>query len=233
MWYEGTPDLRNYWEHQIGGAYLWMPNNKWQLTINYSYHWYLDHVVPVYRPFGPDGTMLRKYLNNGNFHQSHFSVTGVAKFLNRNLIVKLTPFVDRYKSTGEYSLSITAFNAMAQATWYFGGFYLSGWYYGPLKWAETDNGRQFRTQDQYQIAIGYSAGDWNFRVAADNFLRTNWETQRSDLESEWYEDHRISYGTYRHRDFSVSVTYTFGYGKKVQRGNEVGASGADASGILK
>ncbi len=36
-----------------------------------------------------------------------------------------------------------------------------------------------------------------------------------------------------HANFGAKVTYTFGYGKKVQRGDEIGGGSAGSSAILK
>ena len=41
------------------------------------------------------------------------------------------------------------------------------------------------------------------------------------------------FGTNSHARLNLSVTYTFGYGKKVQRGNEVGEQSGASSAILK
>lgn len=48
-----------------------------------------------------------------------------------------------------------------------------------------------------------------------------------------YNEQQTIIGTSSHPRINFTATYTFGYGKKVQRGNEVGEQSGAASAILK
>ena len=70
-------------------------------------------------------------------------------------------------------------------------------------------------------------------VSATDLFNSKWDVSDHYIESPLYTEHRTGYGTSYHAQLNLSVTYTFGYGKKVQRGNEVGAQQGAGSGILK
>lgn len=67
MWYQGTPTLSDYSYHSAGLTYTWLPNNKWQVAADGYVFMLGNRCVTIYSPIAPEGTMLRKYVNNGDF----------------------------------------------------------------------------------------------------------------------------------------------------------------------
>lgn len=233
MWYTGTPGLDNYWNHHIGLQYLWLPNNKWQVAADAYYYTECDRVVTSYSPDAPDGTMLRRYMNGGNYDIVMAGLSGTAKFFGGKLIAKLRPQYWHRRISGEYNLSLSEITCSAQLTWYFGNFYLFGWYMTPSTYIPDESGMKAHTPSSYQIQLGWGKGAWRLSATAHNFLRSSWETNRQELNSTYYNFDRQEYGTSQHMRFQFSATYTFGYGKKVQPGDEVSGSGTTESAILK
>lgn len=233
MWYSGNPDLDNYWNHHIGLQYLWLPNNKWQLSADTYYYTERDRVVTLYSPTAPDGTMLRKYVNGGNYDVTMFGLSGTAKFFGGKLIAKVRPQYWHRNITGEYSLSLNEVTCSAQLTWYFGNFYLFGWYMTPSTYIPDESGMKEHTPSSYQIQLGWGKGGWRLSATAHNFLRSSWETSRQELYSRNYSFDKRDFGIDGHMRFQLSATYTFGYGKKVQRNDEVRATDGSNSAILK
>lgn len=233
MWYAGTPGLENYWHHQVHGTYTWLPNNRWQLGVNGNYFIADNRVVPIYTPTGPEGTILRRYVNNGDYRYGYVSLNGTAKFLKGRLIAKVSPSYSTYRTTGEYQQSLDNFFCTAQLTWYFGNFYLFGWYMTPSNELSMDTGYKEKTPGRYQIQVGWGKSGWKASAAAYNFLRSSWESSHQTLRSEYYQSDVRSFGTAQHMRFQFSVTYTIGYGKKVQHGDEVSGTGIGQSAILK
>ncbi len=233
MWYSGNPDLNNFWKHHISLQYLWLPNNKWQLAADTYYYTERDRVVTLYSPVAPDGTMLRKYINGGNYDVAMVGFSGTAKFLGGKLIAKVRPQYWHRSISGEYSLSLNEITCSAQLTWYFGNFYMFGWYMTPSTYIPDESGMKTRTPSSYQIQLGWGKGAWRLSATAYNFLRSSWESSRQELYSRNYSFNRQEYSTSEHMRFQFSATYTFGYGKKVQRNNEISGSGTIESAILK
>lgn len=233
MWYAGTPGLKNYWENGLNVSYTWLPNNKWQLEADGRLYTANNRVVTRYTPTAPDGVMLRQYVNNGSYRSGAIGLNGTAKFLGGKLIAKLRPEMWFRSTTGEYAMTHNEFTCTAQLTWYFGDFYLFGWYMTPSTYPDQESGIKERTPSRYQIQLGYGKGAWRASATAYNFLRSSWETTHQTLQSQYYHFDKREFGTAQHMRFQFSVTYTFGYGKKVQRGDEVSGAGTGSSAILK
>lgn len=65
------------------------------------------------------------------------------------------------------------------------------------------------------------------------FFNKGWRSADIVTESPLYTEFRENIGTTSYPRINVTVTYTFGYGKKVQRGNEVGEQSGANSAIMK
>lgn len=233
MWYTGAPGLKNSWNSYVPAVYTWIPNNRWQLAATGKAFMVNDRVVTRYSPEGPDGTMLRQYINNGSFQSSSIGVKGTAKLFDGKLIATLRPEMWFRRTTGEYALTHNELTCVAQLTWYFGNFYLSGWYVTPSTYPNEESGIKERTPSRYQLELGYGNGPWRASATACNFLRSSWESSRQTLSSQYYGFERSIYSPELHMSFRLAVSYTFGYGKKVRHGDEVGGAGTGSSAILK
>ncbi|MCI8997626.1 MAG: hypothetical protein HFJ95_01345 [Muribaculaceae bacterium] len=233
MWYTGTPGLKNIWNNYVQAVYTLIPNNRWQIAATGRIFMADDRVVTRYLPIGPNGTMLRQYVNNGSFRSSSIGMKGTAKFFDGNLVVTLRPEMWLRRTTGEYALTHNELTCVAQLTWYFGNFYLYGWYVTPSTYPYEESGIKERTPSRYQMELGYGKGPWRASATAYNFLRSSWESSRETLSSQYYGFDRNIYSPELHMSFQISVSYTFGYGKKVHRGDEVGGAGTGSSAILK
>ncbi len=233
MWYRGTPELKDYRYTNAMLSYTWLPNNRWQLTADAYFGYIKNRGVTLYSPTAPDGAMLRQYFNGGDYFSDYIGLNATGKFFGGKLVAKLRPQYWIRKTTGDYAWSSNQLTCTAQLTYYFGNFYLFGWYMTPSKYQETHSGIISSTPSKYQIQLGWGKGAWNLQASAYNFFHTSWEESKETLSSEYYNFDSTTFGTQLHTRYSVSVTYTVGYGKKVQRNSELSGAGTAGSAILK
>lgn len=233
MWYQGTPSLSDYSYHSAGLTYTWLPDNRWQVSADGYIYMLGNRCVTIYSPHGPNGTMLRKYVNDGDYISGMSGISVTGKFLGSRLVARLRPQYWIRKTTGVYARTKNEFTCTAQLTWYFGKFYLWGWYMTPSHYQEEQSGVVERTPDKYQVQLGWGDKGWNVRLAAYNFLRTSWNSTHQTLSSRAYSFDRREFSTAQHWRLSLAVSYTFGYGRKVDRSDEVSGAGTAGSAILK
>ena len=233
MWYQGTPTLGDYSYHSAGLTYTWLPNNKWQLSADGYIYMLGNRCVTIYNPVAPEGTMLRRYVNDGDYHTGMLGISATAKFFGGKLIARLRPQYWLRKTTGAYASTRNEFTCTASLTYYFGNFFIWGWYMSPNHYQEDHSGIVERTPSRYQLQVGWSAKGWNISIGAYNFLHTSWESSRQTLSSRYYSFDRREFSTAQHCRFTISVSYTIGYGKKIDRSDEVSGSGTAGSAILK
>ena len=233
MWYRGTPELNDYKYTNALLSYTWLPDNRWQLSADAYLGMIKDRCVTLYSPSGPDGTMLRQYFNGGNYFSEYIGVSATGKFFGGKLVGKLRPQFWIRKTTGEYAWHDNQLTCTAQLNYYLGSFYIFGWYMTPGKYQETHSGVISKSPSKYQIEIGWGKNGWNISASVYNFAHTSWEDLRETLTSEYYSFDRTTFGTQHHARYTISVSYTIGYGKKVQHKNEISGTGTADSAILK
>lgn len=233
MWFTGSPDLKDYKYMNTSLSYTWLPNNKWQLSATGGQFNFKDRCVTIYSPTAPDGTMLRKYINGGDYNAFMFNINATAKFFGSRLILSMIPQYWIYRTRGAYSYSIDDFNGRIQASYYLKSFYFVGSYSTKRKYPATQAEYKESVPEQYMVKIGWGNGAWNLSAAAYNFFRKSWLSGKRTLLSEFYDYTASTFSTNAHMRFSLTATYTFGYGKKVSRYNEVEKGEFSNSAILK
>lgn len=233
MWYQGTPKLSDYSNQSAGLSYTWLPNNKWQLSADGYIYMLGNRCVTIYSPTAPGGTMLRRYVNDGDYRSGMLGVSATAKFFGGKLVAKLRPQYWPRKTTGAYASTRNELTCTAQLTYYFGKFYLWGWYITPSHYQEEQSGIVERIPAKYQVQLGWGDKGWNIRAGVYNFLRTSWESTHQTLTSKYYSFDRKEFSTAQHWHITLAASYTFGYGKKVDHSDEVSGSGTAGSAILK
>lgn len=233
MWFTGTPDLKDYTYTNNQLTYTWLPGNRWQLSATGALFNFENRCVTIYTPTAPDGTMLRRYVNGGSYRAWMFNVNATARLLSGRLVLSLIPQYWLYRTSGAYSHSIDDLIGRIQASYYAGGFYFVGVYNMKRKHPATQAEYREKMPEQYQLQAGWGNSAWNVRITAYNFLRKSWIGSVQMLESEFYDYTRTIYSPAAHMRFSLSATYTFGYGKKVDRYNEVDKGEFTGSAILK
>lgn len=233
MWYTGTPDIKDNSTLMTRLNYTWLLSNRWQFGFNSQYYQSNDRIAAVYLPTGPDGTMLKKYMNSGRFQCGMIGLTGSAKLFNGKLALMARPQLWLRRSSGVYDLRNTDFVYQTTLTYYFGKFNLFAYYCTPSKYIEEENGYVERTSSRYMLSIGWHHGPWHANATAYNFLHTNWKSGMMTLNSQYYDYKRREFDTNLHQRFSISVSYTFNYGKKVNNSDEASGNGTAQSAILK
>lgn len=233
IWYAGNPDLENYWTNMVRLGYLWLLDNRWQFATDSYWYKETDRVISVYYPNGPDGNILRQYVNEGDMSIFMYGLSATGKFLGGKLMAKVHPQFWYRNFRGANHLITNEVTCSSQLTWYFGNFYLTGWYSTPNTVIEAESGIKLTTPSVYQIELGWSKGGWQLTASANNFIRSSWEMSKQQLFGRNYYFYRLDYGSDLHRRFELSVSYTFSYGKKVNRRSEINVMDASKSAILK
>lgn len=232
IYYCGNPGLGDYTRINTNISYLFLPSHSWQISLNGFINIVKNQCVPVYSPTGPGGAMLRQYFNAVDVRNGCLRTGVTGKFLNGSLIVKAQPQLWIRRSSGEYAWRHNELACKVEMQYYLGNCYFLAWYATPGK-HQGDNGAVISTPSQYQLQAGWSCGAWNISAYAFNAFRRSWEERHESLTSRYYSFDRRVFGDGNHACYNLSLTYTFGYGKKVTRDGEMGGAGSASSAILK
>ena len=233
MYITGNPSLDNSRHITFNINYTWLPSNVFNMSAYGRYFELFDRFITAYEPFDNGRALLRTYINDGNYVQSEIGIAAILNLFNKSLQLYVSPNQKFYRSTGVFDKSFYPFQITAQATYYLKQWYFQAYYQSHQKMMFTGSPTTYRSRDFYSLSAGWSNSDWNISLTAYNIFNSNWSTSDRYIQSPLYAEHRTTYGTNSHARLNLSVTYTFGYGKKVKRGNEVGEQSSVSSAIMK
>lgn len=215
--------------------YTWLPNNKFSVSAFSGWSRYFNHPIPVFTPDGPNGMMLRSIENNGDYQDFYIGGTLSAKLLNRSLVFRVTPRMWFEKITGKYADKANYLSVQLSATYYLDKFYFSAYYSSASRSLVQYSleSTSVKPKSHYQFKIGWSNGKWNCNVAAVNIFRRSWINETSCLKSQWVDQYTTEYNASSHQFVSLTASYTFGFGKKIKRGDEIQTVSGGNSAIMK
>lgn len=231
----GNPHLKNVHWSNTALEYTFLPDNLFSVSAFAGWRRYFNHFVPVFTPDGPDGMMLRTIENNGDCQEIYVGTSLTARLLDRRLVLRATPQVYFERLTGLYAESNKYVSLSLSATYYIDKFYLSAFYSPASRSLQlySLDATSSRGRSSYQLKAGWSNGRWNLSVSAVNIFRRDWISASSSLTSRWFDQYTTEYSAASHQFVSLTASYTFGFGKKVKRGDEVQGIESGNSAIMK
>lgn len=233
MFVTGNPLLENSRNLMFNLGYTWMPNNTFGLNAFSNCNSFFNRQMLTYEPYNNGMAIIKNYRNSGNFLNGELGFAANWKLLGGKLQLYASPKQSFYKSTGIYNKSYNPLTITAQATYYLNSFYFQAYYQSPGKQMFTSSPQIYKDRNFHSLTVGWANSDWNVRVMAANFFNKGWNSADIVTESPLYTEYRENIGTSSHFRINITATYTFGYGKKVQRGNEVGEQSGANSAIIK
>lgn len=231
--YTGNSDLKPSPNLSVDMSYSWIPSRKGYVQVYGSLWKVFDRYVYDYQP--SDDRMIR-YIRQpmGDYHLIQCGVSGTLYLFNRSLTLSgsLTEYIAR--NGAPYDYTVSSLMCSLHATYWLKDFYISGNYGNPSNYSDGFMvGDIYEDKSSYYLMGGWANKNWNVRFLAQNFARWNWMSHKQRFTSEYYDRSFLSYDRKRHANFSITVTYTFNYGKKLRDESELDTRNSSSSGILK
>lgn len=232
MYISGNPDLRCSRNTSANISYTWLPNNTWQMSAYATMFRIANRQIAVYTPGGPDGAMLKKYQNDGDYNHGQIGASITGKFLDGNLSLSVAPRLLLYKTTGSNSISRFPFSASVNVNYYLGKFFFNAYYDSGTSYVDGENAYLRKMPMSYSAGAGWSSHGWNVQLSLANLFRSSWRLSKDTLTTRWYDSSVIQFGSDYHRRISLSLTYTFNYGRKVNQSGELSGEKSISTSIL-
>ena len=134
---------------------------------------------------------------------------------------------------GLYNVTHNPLHAWIDVTYYWCNLYCQAQYSSPGVGFLSTVGAKYKGHDYYNVAFGWANNNWNIRVVANNFFNNKSSVISWRYSTPLYSEKLIEHTSSYRPCIRVSLIYTFGYGKKVRRDNEIGAQEGAGSAILK
>lgn len=230
----GNPLLKNSRNIAVNFSYSWMPSNKLSFSAFGNYLEYIDRQMMIYEPYYKGQSLLRSYINSGNYMRSELGIAANWKLMGGKLQVYVSPKQSFYKSTGIYDKSYMPFSATAQLTFYLNKLYFQTYYQSPQKSMFEASPQIHKDHNFHSLTAGWANSSWNIKLMAANVFNKGWHCSKTVLDSPLYTEYKTIVGNSLHPRINITATYAFSYGKKVNGSNEIGEQyGSASSAILK
>ena len=232
MYISGNPDLKCSRNTSANISYTWLPGNKWQLSAYATMFRISNRQIAVYTPDGTDGMMLKKYQNDGDYNHGQIGASITGKFLDGSLSFSVAPRLLLYKTTGSNSISHYPFSASLNINYYLGKFFFNGYYDTGSSYVDGENAFLRKMPMSYSVSAGWASRGWNIQLSVANPFQSSWKLSEDTLTTRWYDNKMTQFGSDYHRHISLTVTYTFNYGKKVSQYGELSGEKNISTSIL-
>lgn len=233
LYMTGNPELRT--PRVIRGelSYNWAPMKQLSVSADAGYFEIFKRPVPVFVPYKDGTAVLRTMEDNGNYAYEYVGLSMTARLFNKSLVLSLKPQLWFYQTTGEYDERKTSFLYNFSARYYFGKFHISAYCNSGEDMLIQQSMWSTRERDHFTwgLTAGWGNGKWTVQATAYNLFRTSWVDYRTWLNSKYFSSKTVDYSSTAHQWFKVTATYTFRYGKKVRKGDEI-SEGSDASSAI-
>ncbi len=228
----GNPYLTPEHNYNINLSYTWLPSNKFNLgpfvnfyTVGNRYAYYYEAL--------PTGILKSIVQPAGGYSDFGAGVFATYRLLDNKLTLYGQLYYDYVYDGGQFNLKKSFVRGTCQATYYldnwnFGAYYVTG----STSSRGSMSGYLEKSSSSYGILAGWGNSSWNFQTYICNFARWHWKDAYTTLTTPNYTYAGQAFTVNQHCFILLSATYTFGFGKKVQVGDEATQQTGASSGIL-
>lgn len=233
LWLTANPRLKNWRNLNSNLSYNLFLNNSFSLATFAGCKLQFNRVATVYIPYGDGNALLRDFINDGSYNHYFLGISANYKLFNNSLQLYANLAQNAYEITGRYKDSFYPFRIQLQAIYYWKLFNILASWGSPQNTLTENSNYIIRGRNFHMLSVGWGNGVWTVNLSAKNIFNKGWHYETWKADSPLYSEFRQSYSPLAHASLNLSVTYTIGYGKKVQHGNEVGAQSSAPSAIIQ
>lgn len=227
-WLKGNPSLKPKQTYSLYVEYFCIPSRWLTYIARFNAYIITNQSVISYMQGGKDyNGVIGEYVNGLN--EERYSILQSFSFKLFNNSLKLAPVFDMsyYRVKGIDNLFW--FNTRLDATFFYKDLMVTAMCSAPDKMLLQAGNETIKSDWRYNIGVSYALGNLIFGARLDNIFNKH-NTTKSYYRSPYYDFTRTSFG--RGRCFNLSVTYTFDYGKKVDRSIDIDTGHSGESSIL-
>lgn len=231
LWIEGNPNLKNIYGPMAKASYTFIPTNNFSMMASVGYTKHNNIFVYVYDVKPGYNGVVRTFSDDNNEQEISGMLSASLRLLNNSLSLSAYGKINREIYTGIHPMNETILYGMAYASYFVRNFSFTLYYATREKRIFNTEGLIRRRPQTYGLNATYSVGEFKA-----NLSFTNWFGDghgRNIYNSAHYCSDQSYYAPGFARGLSLSLTYTFPYGKKVNRNDEVRNNANKKSAILE
>lgn len=232
LWLQGNPDLKNTIFAQATASYTYIPTNQLSLSATAQYEANYDKQALEFYALPDHDGLVRRTINSGKFHDYSLWLSATLQLFDNSLSIKAQGQAEKVVLTGCDGQHGSWIFGSAYVNYYLKNFTFMAYYQTPQKMLNAwSNGSRYNYKCTYGIFINYAVGDFKAGLQFRNWFSKGrlYET----FNSRYFSTNGWTWNNELARGITLTFSYTFPYGKKVNRNNELRDSGSSGSAILK
>lgn len=231
LWLKGNPYLENLtsWDTYISSTYF--PKNWLTMFFGFGYVKTYDNVISTYTPAPIEsGGLIKETINAEPTDNLRANMELRGSFFDDNLSIGISPQWYYTYVRGAYHDTFSFLTLSGSADYTMGDFRVELWYEGPYKDLSVSGMERSWKEDNWNASLVY--GNNNL------YLSFRIEDLFNNKKKSWIKFNSPNYSsTYNYwetgRRFSINLTYTFGYGKKVDKGIDISTPESVRTSVLQ
>lgn len=231
LWSVGNPYLKGSDLWRVGMYINYMPLRWLRLANSLGWDRVTNSIITTYRPAPRDmGGLVRQDINGAPSDVFSWDLFISAYTFGNRLAISLQPTYRHYVEHGHFSQNSGWFRMRGSVNMDIGDFNIGVVYNGAEKFLRDCGTAGFKTSDEWAVTATYGTGDWYFDMRLEDIFHS-----RRKIDS-WINNYNLisTRNTLSNgRCLRVSVSYTFGFGKKVNRNIEINGPAEIKSGSVK
>ncbi len=232
MSYTGNPFLRPEKNFSLNASYTFFPSEKFSGSVYASADMVRNRATFEYVPY--EGGILRKVTQGrGRYSGQTYGAYASLSLFDNSL--QLSASADFYvtRNGAPYNWTKRSFEYSLEAYYYLKAFHFDAAFISPSNQCpDRMSGVWERSRAIYYVSAGWANKAWNVRTVFNGFATFTWRNKTTLLTTPYYDRREEVYGS-GHFIIKLAATYTFGFGKKVNRGDESNRVSGVKSAILK
>ena len=234
LWHTGNPVLKSHRSYDMGINYTFIPYDRFSFTA-FANSWLVGNRAAFVYETTSEGLIRTIRQPIGSFSHYNYGISVSTNHLDGKLYLSGRLEQLLVRNGTPYNTDHSCISCYLQALYYFGNFNFAISYHSENA---TDNynsmsGIWTKNKDAFILQAGWSNSSWNIRLTAQNLQRWNWRSAYDTMKSDCYSMDKWVSNASSHAFVQLSATYTFGFGKKINRGNDISRQAGASSGILK
>lgn len=229
-WLASNPNLKNFSSWTASVYCTWLASSWFSASAVLGYHRHNNDFMTIFESAGAErGGIIKTYFNAGPEDDYQLDLMLNGDFFDNKLNIHLQPVFSYTKDHGEYKNSMPWFRMRGGISYDMGNFSVSAYYSSPQKWMMNGGMTTSWSQEYLNLSCDYGNGNIFVSLEVGNIFNTH-AKEWSKIRSGFYDYLRNSYST--GRNVNIRFSYTFGYGKKVDRNIDISAPSEIKSGAL-
>ena len=215
-WKKGNCNLRNriWWQSVMSNT--WNPSSTFSVTGRMIYTVVFNQDNPVWdRIDGYDGVVTTT-VDDATSHRLTVGPLMTLKLLRKRLVLTGSFGYDYWRLTGRYKRDRSFLSGNLSATWYGKHWYAGASVVPPAENMQNSSITKVYTNWIYSFKFGYAYKNLNLRFSATNPGASRMSKIRW-IDTQYYSQRVKTYSDFSANVFTLQLTYTLSYGKKVSK----------------